>query len=122
MRIEIVSPSMELDGDLRQWAERHVAFAIGRFAERVRRVRIMLSDINGPRGGLDKECRVTAQLTCGEPLVAEVLDSDPGAALARAIDRIARKLSTEWERKRDRRRRPRFEQGQTMRRTGNGHV
>lgn len=122
MRIEIATSTMDVDSDLRQWAERRVAFAMGRFADRVRRVRIVFSDVNGPRGGLDKECRVTAQMTQGEPLIAEVLDLESGAALARALDRIARQLATGWERKRDRRRRPRFDQSKTPRRTGRGDV
>lgn len=120
MRIEFVAPTIELDADQRQWAERRVLFAMGRFADRIRRVRVTLADVNGPRGGLDKECRVTAQLTRGDPLVAEVLDSDPGAALARAIDRITRQLATGYERRRDRRRRPRSDQNQTAKRAGRG--
>jgi len=107
MRVEIIAPTIELAPGLRDWVERRVGFVLGRFADRLRRVRITLSDVNGPRGGLDKECCVTAHVVWGEPLVAEVLDCDPAAAVSRAVERIAGQLSRGWERKRDRRKRVR---------------
>lgn len=111
MTIEICGPTTELAPSLREWTRRRLAFALGRFADRVRRVRVTLRDANGPRGGLDKECCMTAHLDCGDPLVAKVADAEFEPAVSRAAERLARRLAMGSERQRDLRRRSRPEPG-----------
>lgn len=43
-------------------ARRRFAFALRRFEDRVRSLVVRVTDVNGPRGGIDKRCRVTVQL------------------------------------------------------------
>ena len=50
---------------LRQFAEHALLRKIGPRAERIRRVRIRLSDANGPRGGVDKVCQIRLDLALG---------------------------------------------------------
>ena len=38
--------------------ERRLRFALDRFGDRIARVFVFLHDRNGPRGGIDKICRV----------------------------------------------------------------
>lgn len=104
MIIEIRSPNMELDQSLLEWTQRRLGFALGRFADRVRRVRVTLHDANGSRGGLDKECLMTAYLVAGGPVIAEITDSEFESAVTRAAKRLARRLAMGTERKRDLRR------------------
>ena len=44
--------------DLRDLAERRVRFVLRRLGWRVPRAEVQLSDVNGPRGGVDKRCQV----------------------------------------------------------------
>jgi putative sigma-54 modulation protein len=72
-------------------AQRRLRFALGRFERRIDGVRVRFHDVNGPRGGVDQECQVAVRLARPADLVViEDRDSDPHAALARAVDRAAR--------------------------------
>ena len=52
--------------------ERRLQFALARFSGHIQRVQVVLEDQNGPRGGLDKHCRVVVRLREAGDVVAEV--------------------------------------------------
>jgi len=87
---------------------RHLAqrlqFALGRFAGRIRRVSTFFEDQNGPRGGVDKFCRIVVRLVDGSELVAEVVDVEWEVAVDRATTRIGHTVGREVARKRSSRR------------------
>lgn len=69
-------------------------FALGRFTGRVRSLRVTLKDLNGPRGGLDKHCRIAIRLDRPARLIViEDVDSEPEAAISRAAERAARTVT-----------------------------
>ncbi len=82
--------------------------ALRRFAGRIRRVSIRLSDTNGPRGGVDKDCSIAVQLVRGKTLRARQSDRNLLAATNLAADRVTHALRRELDRRRHktRRRRP----------------
>ena len=82
--------------------------ALGRFANRVRRVRVCLNDVNGPRGGIDKRCRMRVDLFPRGAVVVEAVGAAFEQALFGAAERVVRRVRAVIERKRDahRRRRP----------------
>lgn len=43
---------------LREYIERRLQLALDRFDHRLDRIHVRLEDVNGPRGGVDKRCRV----------------------------------------------------------------
>ena len=43
----------EMSGQLRDYAERRLAFALRRFRQHIRNVRVRLVDLNGPKRGID---------------------------------------------------------------------
>ena len=45
---------------LREHSERQALFHLGRFGQDLRSVDIRIRDVNGPRGGADKQCQVFA--------------------------------------------------------------
>jgi len=60
MRIDIRQKSARRDFStqtLRDLIERQLGFALGRFGGRISRVSLFFEDLNGPRGGMDLECR-----------------------------------------------------------------
>lgn len=89
---------------LRPAVERRLRFALGRFDNRIERADVLLSDVNGPRGGADQQCRMTLKLRGGEPLVIEVTDVDPLAAVSRVAERAARRVRERVNRRRQLRR------------------
>lgn len=73
---------------------RRLEFSLGRFASRVRSLHVRLTDLNGPRGGMDKKCLIAIRLDRPRRLiVVEDVDSDEKVAIGRAADRVARAVA-----------------------------
>lgn len=99
MKIEIRGRS-KLPDHLRAHVERRVRFALSRFGSRIQRVTVRVSDLNGPRGGVDQQCRVVAHLGALGQLTVESVDGNMSAAVDRAADRIGRSVARTIERSR----------------------
>src|SRR5437870_2756777 len=56
---------------LKRESERRLYFATDRFQTQIREIDVVLRDVNGPRGGVDKLCRITARLRHGGSLAIE---------------------------------------------------
>jgi len=98
MRIEVRGHGVDVPQSLRDHATRRVRFALSRFGDHIRFVRVRFEDHNGPRGGIDTECRLQIDGPRIGPRIvqAEALDAfeavDQAAATAqrtirRALDR-----------------------------------
>ena len=98
MKFEIRARGLSLSRALKEHAERHFRFALDRFGERVRRVHVVVEDVNGPRGGEDIHCKVTADLTTPGGLILREVSTNPFAAVARAADRLAHGVGRRVER------------------------
>lgn len=101
MILDIRTRDFESTGAIKSHAERRLRFALGRFARQIRRIRIRLSDLNGPRGGADKSCVIDVTLNRHRPVVIEDVDMDLYVAIDRAADRAARVVSRLIKRRRD---------------------
>ena len=86
--------------ELRTLTERRVRQALRRLAWLTPRVRVHLSDINGPRGGIDKRCQIEMTTNGGNPVVVTSLAGDWFSALHSALARAARSLLHNWQRSR----------------------
>lgn len=97
MRLEIRSPQFDLTQALSEHVEQRLRFALGRFADRLGRVRVRLWDENGPKGGRDKRCSIEAR---GAGVEVRVDDRDPDlyAAVSRAAERASRAIHRAVER------------------------
>jgi putative sigma-54 modulation protein len=89
-----------IDPDLTAHIERRLRFALSRFSGRIRRVNVFLADQNGPRGGIDKTCRIVVILRDGGNVVAEVNDVDWVIAVDRATTRIGHSTGRDLARRR----------------------
>jgi putative sigma-54 modulation protein len=87
MQFEIHGKDIPITERLRGHIERRLCFALERFARRISRVRVSVSDLNGPRGGIDKRCRVAIVLMPSTTIIVEDCDSN----IYSAIDRVADK-------------------------------
>ena len=86
--------------ELRMLTERRVRQALKRLAWLTPRVRVHLSDINGPRGGIDKRCQIELMTDGGQPVVVTSLARDWFSALQSALTRATRSLLHNWQRNR----------------------
>lgn len=100
MRIVIQASGFVLTEALRSYTEQRVATALGWAGERMHKLAVSLSDINGPRGGIDKRCKIQVQLGKGQEVVIEDTEADLYTAIDRAADRADRALVRRVERMR----------------------
>jgi ribosomal subunit interface protein len=90
MRIAVQTRGFSLTEALENHVRRRIGFTLTRAASRVRRVDVRLSDLNGPRGGVDKRCLVEVRLDGLPVVVVEDVQSDLYTAIDRAAGRAAR--------------------------------
>jgi ribosome-associated translation inhibitor RaiA len=101
VRIEVRGRAGLLSDPLRAHAERRLRFAVGRFASRVEKLTVRVDDVNGPRGGVDKECVIVASLVPSGGVKVEERDLDLYQAVDRATDRLGRSVAREVQRRRE---------------------
>lgn len=100
MNVDVRLRDLEEAEELKTLIERRLAFAIDRFAGRVQSIQVLVADVNGPRGGVDKLCFVYAVLAGGHSVTIEERASSPATAASRAIRRLAAALGRVIPRKR----------------------
>ena len=90
--------------ELRDLTERRVRFVLRRLGWLVPHAEVQMSDVNGPRGGIDKRCRVELRTDGAGSVVVSSVANDWRTALDKALARAARFLVRLWRRGSDSRR------------------
>ena len=101
MQIEIQARDFNLTHSLRDHIQRRLGFALSARYHHIQRILVRLSDINGPRGGIDKCCQIQMVLPQQADLVIEDTETDMYVAIDRAADRASRTLGRRLTRQRD---------------------
>jgi putative sigma-54 modulation protein len=100
--IELRSSNLPVSEAMREHVGRKIDFAVGRFATHIGRIIVRLVDVNGPKGGLDKRCRIIARLSPSGSVIVESTDADAYAAASQAVLRLDERLSRVLTRRRPR--------------------
>lgn len=100
--IDLRSPNLPISVALREHVARRLDFAIRRFAHRIPRVVVRIVDVNGPKGGPDKRCRMIAYIDGTEVVLVEATDSDAYAAASQAAIRLEERVTRALTRRRPR--------------------
>jgi len=82
MRLDIHGLDLNVTPALTEHVHRQLQQALGRFAAQIQSFRVRVNDVNGPRGGNDKRCRMEACLERGGRVFAERVDADLYAAIS----------------------------------------
>ena len=88
MHMTIQANGFVLTTALKVYTEKRLLTALGWAGRHLGELHVSLSDINGPRGGIDKRCRILVQISGGKGVVIE----DTAADLYHAIDRAAERV------------------------------
>jgi putative sigma-54 modulation protein len=97
MQIAIQARGFPLTDALRNHTHTRLGFTLSHAASRIRRVGIRLSDLNGPRGGVDKRCLIEVLLDGLPTVVIEDIQPDMYTAIDRAVGRAARTVMRRLE-------------------------
>lgn len=98
--IELRTRGVERSAALRDGIARKLTSALARFAGAIRQIFVTVADQNGPRGGLDKMCRLRLVTVAGPVIVIREVDSVAGRAVDAAADRAARSVARRMGRSR----------------------
>ena len=96
-KITVTSHGFSTTEAIRAHAQKRLGFALDRMAGRVERVSVTLTDVNGPRHGVDKSCLIRIG-GGGQEIVCGAVDSDVYRLIDRAAERAGRLLRREAER------------------------
>ena len=102
MQIDICGRQVKISERLRDYIQRRVRFALERLAHPIRKVRVQLRDLNGPRGVVDKSCQVTVAVAPAATLVVEQRSASGYAAVDSALDKTAMAMVRRIQRKQER--------------------
>lgn len=100
MRLSVIARGFVLTEALHEHVARRATFALARHAHTIKQVQVRLSDINGPRGGEDKQCVFLVELVGSPPVVIRERDADAYVVIDRAADRVDRALARQIRRRR----------------------
>lgn len=92
MNLQIQAQDFTLTDGLREHVTTRLSYGLNHGRDVVTRIVVRLSDVNGPRGGEDKRCRIEVRLKGAPSLVVEDTQTDMYAAIDRAADRVGRAL------------------------------
>lgn len=84
----------------RQQVEQRVRLVLHRLQGQVQKARISLRDINGPKGGVDKQCQIMLTTSGYGQLVIVAKAEHAQGALNQALQRATHTLARLWQRKR----------------------
>lgn len=85
---------------MRALAVQRVKFVMRRLSGLVPRARVVLADVNGPRGGVDKRCQLEFKTQTGGTVVVTAMATEWRDALDQALARASRVLTRRWQRDR----------------------
>ena len=106
MRILVKSRGVEMDAETRADIERRVSMILGRFANAIARLRVVVTDQNGAKGGVDMRAVVTMEGRTGLSITVEDTDVTPREAVSSGLRRARKAFLRHTRRQRDVRRRP----------------
>lgn len=98
MHIDIQSSGLVLTESLRAYVKRRLQTSIG--WAMTRRLAVWLSDINGPRGGNDKRCKIEVRLNNGKSILIEDTEPNMYTAIDRAAERADRAVARQLAKRR----------------------
>jgi putative sigma-54 modulation protein len=101
VEVEVRIQGTDLADAVRRYTARRIRFALGRFASRVGRIVVRISDVNGTRGGVDQCCHVRAECLPSGKVVLQQVDADLFAAIDRATERVAQTFKRDIQRTRE---------------------
>lgn len=104
MNIDIQGLGFQITPALSTHAKRRLQFVLTRRSDRILHVVMRLGDENGPRGGVDKFCRIQVHLIDAPLAAVEDIGTDLYAVIDRATDRVGRVVVKHLDRLRSGRR------------------
>jgi len=109
--VYIRSARSMLDAADRDYLRRKLGRKLGKFATSIERVSVRVEDVSGPRGGVDKLCRIKVVLSGLPSILVQAQQDSVQAAMDRALAGTERAVRQAVQRRRMRPLKPRRRSG-----------
>ncbi len=106
MNIKIQSRGFKLSEALYEHTHSKLYLTLGRYAERIRNIEVVLTDINGPKGGEDMRCIIKLRLNRFKSVALQETSSDMYDAINQCSHHARRVVERHFNRLRKMHRRP----------------
>ncbi len=93
MLVKITGRNFTATEDIRSHIEHRLNFATQKFEEKISQISIRIRDINGPKGGVDKECHIHLRLKGMPSIIIKQSATNIYTAVDLATDRLAQTIS-----------------------------
>lgn len=93
MRLSILVRGFVLTDALHEYISRRVGFALSRYAHTIKQVHVRLLDVNGARGGEDKQCVFVVGLVGTPSVIIRERGANAYVVVDRAADRVDRAVA-----------------------------
>jgi hypothetical protein len=90
MRISVTDKQKAIGISATETANSRIEASLSKFGSNIVSVELFVEDINGPRGGIDKECRLIVHLRKMDDVAVSVKEETFTKAISRAIRRAER--------------------------------
>ncbi len=100
MKIDITMQQTHVDDTITRQIARRARRAFNRFSTSIQTLKICVTDTNGPKGGKDTRCVVSAKLASGGEIVVQGENEDVFSALNHCLSRTDRAVKRYLERRR----------------------
>jgi putative sigma-54 modulation protein len=100
MKLAIHARHLDLSPEVRDQLQRRLHVALGRLATSIHAVDVTIVDINGPKGGADKQCRIQVRGPSLREIVIEHVGTDVLSTVSLAAERTGRAVARALVRRR----------------------
>jgi len=101
MKIDITMQQTCSDNNISCHVARRVRFALSRFGTSIQIIKVRVTDINGPKGGVDTRCVASVKLASAGEVVVQGEGQNIFSALNYCLSRASRTISRKLQRRRD---------------------
>ena len=99
MKYRVSFDKLKNEPALRDYVEKRLAFAFSRVDHVIERVKVTIADVNGPKGGVDKQCKVYLKPVGMDPIFILERQADSRVAVDRGISRANQSLLRQFKRR-----------------------
>lgn len=98
MESTIIAKGIDASQSFRQYISERVDEALSRAQDSIHFITVRLSDLNGPKGGVDKRCQIQLKLSGLPTVIISEVSASIDSALDRALERASRVVERVLER------------------------
>jgi hypothetical protein len=99
MKKSIIFRRLKGDSAIIDHIDRRLSFAFARSEHAIQTAAVTISDVNGPKGGIDKQCRVVIKPNGLPRIVISEKQASTRLAIDRSISRASQSLARHLKRK-----------------------